>query len=192
MKPIILASESPRRKELLKQLKLEFDVVPSNYKEDMSVKLRPLKLAKLLSGNKAKEVAKKYKNNIIIAADTFIAYKNELLGKPHTSSMAKKMLAKISGKKLSVITGLTVIETPQNKVISKAIETKVFIKELSNLEIDNYVKTKEPLDKAGAFAIQGLGAAIVKKIEGDCYNVVGLPIFDLIRTLEKFGVDIFR
>lgn len=191
MKPLILASISPRRKELLAKLGLEFEVVASNYEEDMSLKLKPLELAKVLSAGKAEVVAANYSNHIIIAADTFIALEDELLGKPHTEAKAIQMLKRISGQPISVITGFTIIDTANNKKVSKAIETKVYIKNLSDEEIAGYVKTKEPLDKAGAFAIQGLGAVIVEKIDGDFFNVMGLPLFDLAESLKEFGIEIF-
>ena len=190
MKKIIFASTSPRRKELLQKFNLHFKAVTSDYEEDMNSKLKPLELAKYLSRGKAKAVAKQYKKHVIIAADTFIALKDELLGKPHTVPQAKKMLAKISGKPLLVITGFTIIDTANNKTMSKAVETKVYIKKLSNREINSYVKSKEPLDKAGAFAIQGLGAVIVRKIEGDYFNVMGLPLNALSEALKKFGIHI--
>jgi len=190
MKPIILASTSPRRKQILAQSGLSFTAVSSNYEEDMTLKLKPLELAKHLSRGKATSIASKYPNHIIIGADTFIALKDELLGKPLTMEKARKSLKKISGKTVSVITGFTILDTGTKKSYSKACETKVFIKRLSNQEIENYIKTNEPLDKAGAFAIQGLGAVIVKKIEGDYLNVMGLPLFELARALKKFDVKI--
>ena len=185
---IILASKSPRRKELLKKLGIKFKIDPSEYKEDMNLKLKPQGLAKRLSCEKAKAVAKKYKNAIIIAADTFIVFKGKLLGKPHTETEAKKMLKKLSGKSHSVITGFTIIDTRKKKIISKSVETKVYFKKLTQSEIDNYVKSKEPLDKAGAYAIQGLGAFLVEKIEGDYFNVIGLPLKTLAESLRNFNV----
>lgn len=190
MKPIILASTSPRRKEILAKTRLKFKVVESDYKENMGLKLKPLELAKFLSRGKAEAVVSKFKNHIIIGADTFVALGDKLLGKPQTIGMAKKMLKQISGKTVSIITGYTIIDTGSGKTISKASKTKIYIKKLSNTEINNYVKTGEPLDKAGAFAIQGIGAVIIKKIEGDFFNAMGLPLFDLAKELKKFGIKI--
>ncbi len=190
MKSIILASTSPRRKELMEKLALNFQVVSSDYEEDMNLKLKPLELAKVLSAGKAQAVALQYSNHIVIGADTFIALDNNLLGKPYTEKEAISMLKRISGKSISVITGFTIIDTSNNKKLSKAIETKVYIKDLSDEEIIGYVKTKEPLDKSGAFAIQGIGAVIVRKIDGDFFNVMGLPLFDLSESLKEFGINI--
>lgn len=190
MQKIILASTSPRRKELFEKLNLDFEVEASSYQEDMNLIKPPLELAKLLSLGKAKDVSAKHKEGIIIGADTFIAMDDELLGKPVTADKAKEMLRKISGKVLSVITGFSIIDITQNKIISDAVETKVFIKNLSGEEIENYVRTGEPLDKAGAFAIQGIGAIIVKKIEGDYFNVMGLPLSALAKRLTEFGVNV--
>ncbi|MBT5337668.1 septum formation protein Maf [Candidatus Falkowbacteria bacterium] len=190
MKKIILASTSPRRKEIMAKTRLKFKVVASDYEEDMSLKMPPLKLAKFLSKGKADSVAKKYRNHLIIGADTFVVLNNKLLGKPSDIADAKKMLKQISGKVLLIVTGYTIIDTGSGKSISKATETKVHIKKLKPSEIINYVKSGEPLDKAGAFGVQELGAVIIKKIEGDFYNVMGLPIFDLSQELKKFGVNI--
>jgi len=190
MKTIILASASPRRKELLKRIGLKFKVDPSNYEENISSQLEPHELAKSLSLEKAKLVAEKHMNALVIAADTFIVFEGEILGKPRTETEAKKMLETISGRQHSVITGFTIIDTENNKALSKAVETKVYIRRLSSNEIDAYVESKEPLDKAGAYAIQGLGSVIVEKIEGDYFNVIGLPLSALIESLKEFSVHI--
>jgi len=190
MKTIILASASPRRKELLEKIGLKFEVEPSNYEENVSSKLRPYELAKALSFEKAKAVASHHQNALVIAADTFIVFKGKILGKPQTEAEAKKILETINGKTHSVITGLTIIDTETNKALSRLVETKVYIRKLTPGEIDAYVRSKEPLDKAGAYAIQGLGAVIVEKIEGDYFNVVGLPLRALAESLKEFGVNI--
>lgn len=190
MRQIILASTSPRRKEILSKTGLKFTVVASDFEEDMTLELKPLALAKYLSRGKAEAVARKYTNHIVIAADTFVALGQELLGKPKTVPDAKCMLKKISGRSLSIITGYTIIDTATKKRLSRAVTTKALIKKLSAAEIERYVKTNEPLDKAGAFAIQGVGAVMIKKINGDFYGAVGLPLFDLAESLKKFGVQI--
>ena len=190
MKTIILASASPGRKELLKKTGLKFKVEPSNYEENISPELEPHELAKSLSLEKAKLVAKNHKNALIIAADTFIVLEDKILGKPRTETEAKKMLETISGRQHSVITGFAIMDTEDHKVLSESVETKVYIRKLTSNEIAAYVKSKEPLDKAGAYAIQGLGSAIVGKIEGDYFNVVGLPLSALAESLKEFGVRI--
>ena len=190
MKTIILASASPRRKELLGKIGLKFEVEPSHYEEDISSKLEPHELAKALSLEKAKVVARNHQNTLVIAADTFIVFKGKILGKPQTETEAKKMLETINGKAHSVITGFTVIDTENNQALSKSVETRVYIRRLTPDEIDAYVKSKEPLDKAGAYAIQGLGSVIVDKIEGDYFNVIGLPLSALVESLKEFGVHV--
>ncbi len=112
------------------------------------------------------------------------------MGKPHTEKTAREMLETISGKCHSVITGFSIMDTGENKMLSKSVETRVYIRKLTLAEIDAYVKSGEPLDKAGAYAIQGLGAVFVEKIDGDYYNVVGLPLSALTESLKEFGIDI--
>jgi len=139
---------------------------------------------------KAQAVASKHKNAVVIAADTFIVFKGKTIGKPNTEAEAREMLAKLSGNPHAVVTGFTIIDADKNKIVSKSVATKVHLKKLTPSEIDAYVKSKEPMDKAGAYAIQGLGAAIVDKIEGDYFNVVGLPLCELVESLKEFGVHV--
>lgn len=188
---IILASASPRRKEILALTGLRFCVDPPRYEEKFDTKVSPHALAKRLSLEKARAVAVKYRNALIISADTFIVFREKPLGKPNTSAEARKMLFLLNGKTHSVITGYTVLDTLTGKKITRSVETRVWFMKMTEEEIDAYVATKEPLDKAGAYAIQGKGAVLVKKIEGDYLNVVGLPLFDLVNNLKKFGVSVF-
>ena len=190
MKTIILASASPRRKELLEKIGLKFKAEPSNYEEDMLSGLKPHELARKISLKKAEIVAGKHKNAVVIAADTFIVFNGRILGKPHTEGEARKMLETLNGMPHSVITGFSIIDTGTNKTLSKSVETRVYIRKLTPAEIDAYVRSKEPLDKAGAYAIQGLGAVTVDKIEGDYFNVMGLPLVKLSEMLGKFAVRI--
>lgn len=192
MKKIILASASPRRKEILEITGLKFKVCVSDYEEDLALPLRPRELARFLSRKKAEAVSAKYKNAVIIAADTFIVFKDSLLGKPHTDKEAEKMLTMLNGKAHAVITGFTILDTGTGRKVSRSVETKVYFKQLSKEEIRAYVRSKEPLDKAGAYAIQGLGAVFIEKIEGDYFNVVGLPLCALMDSLKKFGVDVLK
>ena len=190
MKRIILASASPRRKELLEKIGLKFEVEPSNYAEDICSKLSPDELATAISREKAKVVASKHKNAIVIAADTFIVFRGKIMGKPSTEAEAREMLMTLKGKSHSVITGFTILDTDEKKVLSRSVETIIHVKNLTSEEIDAYVKSKEPLDKAGAYAIQGLGSVIVERIEGDYFNVMGLPLTSLAESLKEFGIHI--
>lgn len=187
---IVLASASPRRKELLELIGLKFKVVVSSYEEDMTLQLSPRGLACLLSAKKAEDVALRCPDALVIAADTFIDLKGHLLGKPQTPAEAKQMLRSLSNRSHEVITGFTVLDTASGAKISKAVATKVYFKKLTQREIDAYVASGEPMDKAGAYAIQGLGSIIIKKIDGDYFNVIGLPLNALTSALRKFGVSV--
>jgi septum formation protein len=191
MKKIILASGSEQRKLLLENIGLKFKVEKSDYEEDMGLKLKPHDLAKFLSKAKAQAVAKKHKKAIVIGTDSFIVFKGKLLGKPHTEKRAREMLEELSGKWHSAITGFTVIDTTRNKTMSESRETKVYVKKMTPREIEDYVKTKEPLNKAGSYGIQRLGSFIIEKINGDYTNVVGLPMPALADVLRKLGVNVF-
>lgn len=190
MKQIILASKSPRRKEIFEKTGLSFIVEESHYEEEMSLPLSPTSLAEHLSQEKAKAVAKKHSNAIIIAADTFVVLDDTILGKPHTAEKAKEMLRMLNGRRNIVITGVTIFDTETKQMDSFVDHANVYIKHLTESEIEHYVQSGEPLDKAGAYAIQGLGAMFIKKIEGDFYGVMGLPLFQVVERLKKFGVEV--
>ncbi|OGF28378.1 septum formation protein Maf [Candidatus Falkowbacteria bacterium RIFOXYC2_FULL_47_12] len=189
-KKIILASGSPRRQELMAKLKLPFQAVASNYKEDMSLPLAPRKLAEHLSHHKAVAVAKRYKNAIIISADSLVVFNGRVLGKPHVPAEAKKMLRLLQGKKNTIITAFTVCDAETGRSFTHSSAVAVTLKKMSGAEIDAYVATKEPLDKAGAYAIQELGAIFIEKIAGDFFAAVGLPLRDLAEVLKKFDVNV--
>ena len=190
MKRIILASASPRRKELLGQIGLRFEVEPSDYDEEIVAGSEPHETARRLSLGKARTAARKHRNAIIIAADTFVVFGDRTLGKPHTDYEAREMLRALNGQAHSVITGFTVLDTESGKVLSRSVETRVHMRKLTLKEIESYVRTKEPLDKAGGYAIQGRGAVLVERIEGDYSNVVGLPLSALAESLREFGVNV--
>ncbi len=192
MKPIILASSSLRRKELLENIGLKFTIDPVELDEALDRSLEPLKLAKNISMEKARIAATRHPDCIIIAADTFGVLEGKILGKPHTEAEARRMLKQMSGKCHEVITGFTILDTGSEKTSSKAVVTRVYFRKLSNNEIDAYVRSGEPLDKAGSYAIQELGSLLVEKIEGDYFNVMGLPLCALAGELKKFGVDLLR
>ena len=190
MKKIILASGSPRRKELLENIGLKFDIEPAGFVEEIPIGLSPHGIAQLLSLEKARKVAINHPNAIIIGADTLGVFDGKILSKPHHELQAKKILNMLAGNSHIVITGFTVIDSKTGKELTKSVETFVHLRELTNEEIDSYIATGEPLDKAGAYALQGLGALLVDRIEGDYYNVIGLPLSALAETLREFGVKI--
>jgi septum formation protein len=187
---IILASASPRRKELLEKIGLKFSTDPGYFPENLDREMEPAELAKIVSLEKARAAASKYTDAIIIAADTLGVLRSKIVGKPHTPEEAREMLRNMSGKSHRVITGFTILDTKTGMAITRSIETRVYFKKLSSEEINNYVKSGEPLDKAGAYAIQGLGALIVEKIIGDYYNVMGLPLNALVESLKEFGIHV--
>jgi septum formation protein len=190
VKKIVLAAASPRRKELLEQIGLQFEVEPSNCDEEITSGSESHETARRLSLGKARAATRKHRNAIIIAADTFVVFGDRILGKPRTDSEARGMLRALNGQAHSVITGFTVLDTESGKVVSRSVETRVHMRKLTLKEIDSYLKSKEPLDKAGGYAIQGLGAVLVERIEGDYSNVVGLPLSALAKSLREFGVNV--
>ena len=187
-KKIDLASKSPRRKELLKQIGLNFTVDISEIDERRFSHSSPLNLVKNLAKAKARIISKKHKDAIIIAADTLVVLNKEIIGKPKSKRDAMQMLKKLNGKTHLVITGFTILDS--KKEITEIVKTKVKFKKMTKKEIDDYVKTGEPLDKAGGYGIQGKGAIFIEGIKGDFFNVVGLPIYALSKALERSGVDV--
>ncbi len=188
VKEIVLASASPRRKALLGQIGLIF-TVDTNTEEDNGLpETEPHRLARAISLRKAESAAYRYPDAVIIAADTFGVIDGRIIGKPHSEAEARQMLASLSGRPHTVITGFTVLDSLTKKTVSRSVETTVFMKSLTREEIDAYVATGEPLDKAGAYAIQGMGAMFVERIDGDYYNVMGLPLCSLTEMLKEFGI----
>ncbi len=189
---IVLASGSPRRKELLGQIGLPFTVIPSQAEEHIPSGLSPDMVVKSLSLLKAADVCKNQPaETLVIGADTIVVLENEILTKPKDEEDAKTMLRRLSGRSHSVLTGLTVMRARDGKSISVAEETVVYFKELTDKEIESYIRTKEPLDKAGSYGVQGLGGLFIEKIDGDYYNVVGLPLQRLGRLLqEEFEIEL--
>jgi septum formation protein len=190
MKKLVLASASPSRQQILETLGIAFEVCPSNYEEDMSLALTPKELAIYLSRGKAKQVAKKYNHAVILAADSFAVYDGKLLGKPHTLAKARADLMMLSGNVHSFITGFTLIDTDSGQEVADAVVSKVYFRQLSEQEIDTYLKKEDVREKAGAYVVQGLGALLIDKIDGDYYNVVGLPISAVAKHLKQFGIQL--
>lgn len=195
MKKIILASGSPRRKELLENLGLKFEVIPDNTPEPVLDNLSPKDTVMTLAKFKGDNVAKILDKNdeaIIISADTVVAVDGKLLGKPKTKEDAFEMLNTLSGRWHSVYTGVYLRKNTDEKSVNFYEKTEVFFKSLDIKEIKDYINTGEPMDKAGAYGIQTLGAVFVEKICGDYFNVVGLPLCSLAKALkEKFDISFF-
>lgn len=189
-KRIVLASSSPRRKELLEQIGLQFEIKESPYEEDMTAKSDPYELAKFLALNKAQAIVDDCKDSIIIGADTFIALEEEFLGKPGSPERAKEMLRQISGRAIKIVTGFALIDTETNQVINDYGEAIAHIKKLTDQEIEDYVATGEPIDRAGAYVAQELGAVFTERIEGDFSAIVGLPLNKIYCALGQLGINV--
>ncbi|PKM83779.1 MAG: septum formation inhibitor Maf [Firmicutes bacterium HGW-Firmicutes-13] len=190
MKKLILASASPRRSDLLKQIGLDFEVIPSSYQEDNFLKLKPEALTREFAKSKAQEVASSSNCGLVIGADTAVILDDKILGKPESIEEAFEMLKKLSGRMHQVITGLAVVNSENGAAETTHSTTKVWFRELTDKEISSYIKTGEPMDKAGAYGIQGCGALFVEKIEGCYFNVVGLPLAELGRILSGLGYEV--
>jgi septum formation protein len=191
---IVLASASPRRRELLTQVGISFQVMPSTADETLLANETPEAHVIRLSCDKAMEVASRPEQSgrWFIGSDTVVVRDNSLLGKPANAEEAAAMLNSLSGRSHRVISGYAVHDREHGRTLSGAITTRVFFKELTTREIEGYIATKEPFDKAGSYAIQGIGSFMVPKIEGSYTNVVGLPLCEVIAALEVLGaVELF-
>ena len=182
---LILASSSPRRKELLKQIGLRFEVVPSRVEEKIKDGEDPVEHVLRLAEEKALDVANKSRDSWVIAADTIVLIDGEILGKPAGKQDAYQMLLKLSGKEHRVITGFCILNTSNGESVKESVETTVTFKELTEKEIQGYIKTKEPFDKAGGYAIQGKGSFMIREIKGSYTNVIGLPICEVVEALQR-------
>lgn len=185
---VILASQSPRRKELLGQMGLSFTIVVPHIDEHMDRALAPDQLVEAISAEKAAAVAGQVgPDKVVIAADTVVVLDGAVLGKPMDEADAKRMLSALSGRHHQVYTGFTVRRG--EKTITSSERSEVVFRELESSEIDAYVRTGEPMDKAGAYGIQGLGGLLVEGIRGDYFNVMGLPVCHLGQVLKEFGIN---
>jgi septum formation protein len=183
----ILASKSPRRCELLKQVGLDFDVIPSRIEEGYIQGESPRKHVLRLAEAKALDVGNQYPDRWVVAADTIVYVDHSILGKPKSREEAKKMLRRLSGKEHRVLTGFSVHHIEMGKGDREAVQTSVKVKELTQPEMDWYIDTGEPFDKAGGYAVQGIGSFMIKSIKGSYTNVVGLPICEFIQMLDRLG-----
>lgn len=186
---VVLASSSPRRRELLEMLGVtEYEIIPAQVDEtlpDLSPEEAVIYLARL----KARTVADSCPpDRLVIAADTLVFLDGEALGKPESTAEAKAMLRRLSGRQHTVYTGVAVMEN--DRALAFAEKTDVFFRELEDVEIDAYIKTGEPMDKAGAYGAQGRGAVFIRRIDGDFFNVMGLPVCRLVTELRCFGATL--
>jgi septum formation protein len=184
---IILASASPRRSELLESAGIRFDVVPGHIDETPFPNEEPVAHVLRLAQEKAREVAHREAGHWFVGADTIVLCDGEIMGKPRNEADAERMLRKLSGRAHEVITGYAVYDRKEGRLKSDAVSTRVVFKELTDAEIFAYVTTGCPLDKAGAYAIQGGAAYMVERIEGSYTNVVGLPLCEVVAALKELG-----
>lgn len=188
MNGIVLASRSPRRRELLERMGLTFSVADPGIDEGMNRPLEPRRLVEAISWEKAQAVRVQVGNEVVvIAADTVVVLDGQLLGKPRDEADAHRMLTALQGRRHRVFTGFTVLRG--ERAVTKSEETEVAFRRLTGEEIGQYISTGEPMDKAGAYGIQGYGALLAEGIRGDYFNVMGLPVCALGQVLKEFGVD---
>ncbi len=190
---LILASNSPRRKEILSQIGLNFEVIPSRFEEN-SLELEPEELVKHFAYMKARDVYSRIRGTVetdtfVIGSDT-IVFCDNIMGKPKNDADAFAMLRRLSNREHYVMTGVSVINAIDGRVVTEYEKTKVYFRAISDDEIKKYISSGEPLDKAGAYAIQGIGSLFVKGIEGCYFNVVGFPIFRFSNIMKALGYNL--
>ncbi|PID41010.1 MAG: septum formation inhibitor Maf [Proteobacteria bacterium] len=184
---LILASQSPRRRDLLEQAGLTFTVIPSAFDEDAIEPGAPDDFVRTLARSKADDVAQSHAEHWVIGADTIVTIDDRILGKPGDPDEAREMLWQLSGHAHAVYTGYAIVCKAKSVLVCEAIKTDVQFKTLNADEIDRYIRTGEPFDKAGAYAIQGMGTFLVRNINGSYTNVVGLPVCEVVEDLLRLG-----
>jgi septum formation protein len=190
---ILLASTSPRRRFLLREAGIAFDVVaPRDVAEDFPPGEPPEELVVRHALTKARSVAAAHRGRLVLGADTVVVLDGRVFGKPADEDEARAMLAQLAGRTHTVYTGLALVDASSGREAAEAEATGVTMRPLGDEEIAYYVATGEPLDKAGAYAVQGRGALLVERVDGDYFNVVGLPLHRLSKMLAAFGYDVFR
>lgn len=185
---LILASNSPRRRDLLAQAGLTFTVIPSEVDERQVARSDPDMLVRTLAESKAIDIAEKHPDSWVLGADTIVVIDNQILGKPDSTDAAREMLKRLSGNIHQVFTGYCVCCSHKERLFTDAVKTDVCFKSLSDAEIEWYIGTGEPFDKAGGYGIQGIGSFLVKSIKGSYTNVVGLPLCEVMSFLIGEGV----
>ena len=189
---LILASASPRRQELLRSVGLKFKIIPAHINENGLAGEGPRQHVKRLAREKAMVIAKQYPEAWVLGADTIVVIDGIVLGKPENKTQARKMLQKLSGREHKVFTGFTIAHVAAEIYRTKVIQSAVQFKTISPKEMDWYVASDEPYDKAGGYAVQGQGAFFIKSIRGSYTNVIGLPLCEVLEELKSFGTIKFR
>ena len=189
MQSLILASKSPRRQELIRDITDDFEVIVSDADETLPEGISPEEAPVYLSSLKARAVAALHPDRTVIGADTVVILDGAVLGKPRDPQDAARMLRLLSGRVHTVITGCCIVRGGRERAFSECTQVEFY--PLSDSEIEAYLATGEPFDKAGAYGIQGKGSLLVEKIHGDYFNVMGLPVLRLSRMLEQFGITFF-
>ncbi len=189
MKELILASQSPRRRELMETLHYPFLTIPAVGEEIIDPSLAPSDLVQKLAQQKAEEISQQHPKAVVIGADTLVVLGTEIFGKPKTQEEAWSMLRKLQGTSHQVYTGVCVCEGSRTECFYSC--TQVSVRSLNATEVKNYVAQGESMDKAGAYGIQGKGAWLIDRVEGDYFNVVGLPLCQLGQKLETFSIPLF-
>ena len=187
--PLILASASPRRAELLQQLKLDFRIVPSDAREILDDQLSPFEICQLNAHRKARVIAKKHPDALVIGADTLVFLDGEIMGKPASRADAERMLTRLRGRTHQVVTGICLIHLRAHREHVFAVSTDVTFHPLDAGQIRSYLARVDPLDKAGAYAIQEHGDLIISEISGSYSNVVGLPLEQLRKELQSWATN---
>ena len=194
MKELFLASQSPRRKMLLEQVGVPFTVFPSDVDETIEPNINPAEVVQILAARKAEHAARQLSeipSAVVLAADTIVVLHDQVLGKPKDREDAFEMLRMLQNKWHHVMTGIVLIDTATGERLAHVEKTRVLVRPLTPGAIWNYIDSGEPLDKAGAYGIQGLGALLVEKLDACYFNVVGLPIYSVSVMLERFGIKTF-
>jgi septum formation protein len=189
---LILASASPRRQELLRSVGLNFKIIPAHINENCLAGESPRQHVKRLAREKAMVIAKKYPEAWVLGADTIVVIDGIVLGKPENKTQARKMLQKLSGREHKVFTGFTIAHVSAEIYRTKVIQSAVQFKKISPEEMEWYVASDEPYDKAGGYAVQGQGACFIQSIRGSYTNVIGLPLCEVLEELKSFGTIKFR
>jgi septum formation protein len=189
---LILASASPRRRELLAQLALPFTIIPADVDEQQLAAEAPTAYVIRVAWAKAQHLAQRFPEALVLGADTTVVLDEQILGKPGSVEMARQMLTRLSGRQHTVMTGLALLRQRQQFIRLDRVRTLVRFRPLSRAEIEHYITTGEPLDKAGAYAIQGGAAAFVESLEGCYTNVVGLPLRRTAALLHAAGVSVLK